>query len=96
MNSIQLLQKLGASIWLDFISRDIINSGELKKLIALGVTGVTSNPSIFQKAMCEPGAYDEPMITLRKSSPNLGIEGLYEKMAINTIQLAADELKKVY
>ena len=96
MNSIQLLQKQGASVWLDFISRDLINSGELKQLIDQGVTGVTSNPSIFQKAMCEPGAYNEPILRTRKAFPKLDIEGLYEKMAVHTIQMAADELKSIY
>jgi transaldolase len=96
MNSIQLLQKQGASVWLDFISRDLINNGELKRLIDQGVTGVTSNPSIFQKAMCEPGAYDEPILRTGKAFPNLDTEALYEKMAVDTIQMAADELRPVY
>ncbi len=96
MNSIQLLQKQGASVWLDFISRDLISSGELKQFIDQGVTGVTSNPSIFQKAMCEPSAYDEPIARTRKTFPDLNVEGLYEKMAIHTIQAAADDLLPVY
>jgi transaldolase len=96
VNSIQLLQKQGAAVWLDFISRDLINSGELKQLIDQGVTGVTSNPSIFQKAMCEPGAYDEPIARVKKAFPNLEIEAIYEKMAVHTIQMAADELMPVY
>jgi len=96
MNSIQLLQKQGAAVWLDFISRDLINNGELKNLIAQGVTGVTSNPSIFQKAMCEPGAYDEPLARTRRACPGLDTEALYEKLAIHTIQMAADELTEVY
>jgi transaldolase len=96
LNSIQLLQKQGASVWLDFISRGLLNSGELKRLIDQGVTGVTSNPSIFQKVMCEPGAYDEPIARTRKAFPTLSIEALYEKMAVHTIQMAADELKSVY
>jgi transaldolase len=96
VNSIQSLQKQGASVWLDFISRDLINDGELKQLIDQGVTGVTSNPSIFQKAMCEPGAYDEPIARTRKVFPNLNTEALYEKMAVHTIQMAADELRPVY
>lgn len=96
MNSIRSLQTLGASVWLDFISRDLINSGELKQLIDQGVTGVTSNPSIFQKAMCEPGAYDESIARTMKAFPALNIEGLYEKMAIQTIQSAADDLLPVY
>jgi transaldolase len=53
MNSIQKLHTLGGSIWLDFISRSLLAGGGLQKLIDQGVTGVTSNPSIFQKSICE-------------------------------------------
>jgi transaldolase len=96
LNSIQLLQKQYASVWLDFISRELLHSGELRQLIEKGVTGVTSNPSIFQKAMCEPGAYDEPIARIKKAFPDISTEAVYEKMAVHTIQMAADELKPVY
>ena len=57
MNSIQILNKFGQSIWLDYISRSLLFSGELKQYINAGVTGVTSNPSIFQKSFCETDDY---------------------------------------
>ena len=96
MNSIQSLQKQGASVWLDFISRSLFSSGELKNLIGQGVAGVTSNPSIFQKAMCEPGDYDQPLANIRKAFPGLGIEGIYQKLAVQDIQMAAEVLRPVY
>jgi len=96
VNSIQLLQKQGASVWLDFISRSLFSSGELKNLIDQGVTGLTSNPSIFQKSMCEPGDYDKPMAAIRKSFPGLDIEAIYQKLAVQDIQMAADVLRPIY
>ena len=49
-NSIQEAQRLGQSIWLDYIRRELITSGELKRLVEGGVSGMTSNPTIFYKA----------------------------------------------
>ena len=65
MNSIQALQTVGESVWLDFISRSLLTGGELKRLIDKGVTGVTSNPSIFQKSICETSDYDAAIKTVR-------------------------------
>jgi transaldolase len=96
MNSIQSLQTLGQSIWLDFISRGLITIGDLKKLISEGVRGVTSNPSIFQKSFCETSDYNSAISAIIKSRPNLNIEAVYEKLAIEDIQNAADLLKPVY
>ncbi len=59
-NKLKELEKFGQSVWLDNISRDKINKGELKNLIdEIGMKGVTSNPSIFQKAIASGNAYDE-------------------------------------
>lgn len=96
MNSIQALKSLGQSIWLDFISRNLIVSGELKNLIDQGVTGVTSNPSIFQKSICETSDYDAAISSIINSTPGIDIPSLYEKMAIEDIQSAADILLPVY
>jgi transaldolase len=92
---LQALQKHGQSIWLDFISRSLLSSGDLKRLVDEGITGVTSNPSIFQKSICETHDYDD----LVKSEQNTGspdIPGLYEKIAVDDIQKAADVLRPVY
>jgi transaldolase len=96
MNSIQALQSYGASIWLDFISRSLLTSGELSKLIEKGVTGVTSNPSIFQKSICDTNDYDAAIDSALKSNPGIDVQGLYEKLAVVDIQMAADALRPTY
>ncbi|HEX7475124.1 MAG TPA: transaldolase [Dehalococcoidales bacterium] len=96
MNNIQALQTLGQSIWLDLISRSLLTSGELKNLIDQGVTGVTSNPSIFQKSICDTQDYDQAISSILKSQPEIDINSLYEKIAIEDIQAAADLLKPIY
>ena len=96
MNNIQSLQTLGQSIWLDFISRSLLASGELKNFIDRGVTGVTSNPSIFQKSICETPDYDEAISLLLKAQPQIDVNTLYEKIAVEDIQSAADRLRPVY
>jgi len=60
MNPLQELSTAGQSPWLDFVRRTLITSGELERLIADGITGVTSNPSIFGKAVGGSTDYDEP------------------------------------
>jgi len=96
MNNIQGLQTLGQSIWLDFISRSLLTGGGLKKLVNDGVTGVTSNPSIFQKAIGESHDYDQLIARILKSEPAIDIYSLYEKLAVEDIQMAADVLRPVY
>jgi transaldolase len=96
MNSIQSLQTLGQSIWLDYISRSLLTSGELSRFISLGVTGVTSNPSIFQKSFCETGDYDSAIKAIVKSKPNIDTPSLYERLAIEDIQTAANLLLPIY
>jgi transaldolase len=96
MNTIQVLQTLGQSIWLDFISRSLLLSGELKNMVKQGVTGVTSNPSIFQKSICETRDYDSTISAIMKSEPRIDVSSLYEKLAIEDIQAAAEILLPVY
>ena len=95
-NRLEQLTERGQSIWLDFISRDIINSGELKRLIAEeSVTGLTSNPTIFQKAIAEGTAYDEQLRDLAAAGvtdPN----DVFFALAIRDIQHAADLLRPVF
>jgi transaldolase len=59
MKSFEQLAKLGQSVWIDFISRDALRSGELARYIEDGVLGLTSNPAIFEKAMAAGDAYDD-------------------------------------
>ena len=58
MSAIEELNRLGQSIWLDFIRRSLLDSGELEALVARGVSGVTSNPTIFEKAIAGSADYD--------------------------------------
>jgi transaldolase/glucose-6-phosphate isomerase len=84
----------GQSIWLDYIRRSLITSGELKRLIEDGLRGVTSNPSIFEKAIV--GSTDYQDILLSPESQTSDPKSLYEKIAIRDIQSAADLLAVVY
>ncbi len=65
-NAVQQAQRLGQSIWMDYISRDMLVSGELERLINLGVVGVTSNPSIFEKAIATGVDYDVDLAAVAK------------------------------
>jgi transaldolase/glucose-6-phosphate isomerase len=70
MGRINDLEKLGQAIWLDFIDRKLLAEGGLKKLVEEdGVTGVTSNPSIFEKAMGHGNAYDAELAEFDKANP---------------------------
>jgi transaldolase len=96
MNSVETLHTLGQSVWLDFISRSLLTGGELEKLIARGITGVTSNPSIFQKSICESADYDQPIRGILKNQPKIDVQSLYEKLAVEDIRMACDVLRPVY
>ena len=95
-NQLRTLQEYGQSVWLDFLSRDLIRSGELKRLIAeAGVRGMTSNPSIFEKAIGHGGDYDAQIAELQASG-DFDPGTLFERLAITDIQTAADILRPVY
>jgi transaldolase/glucose-6-phosphate isomerase len=95
-NPLQALLGYGQSMWLDYIRRDLITSGKLKTMIEQdGLRGMTSNPSIFEKAIGESSLYDDILKSLA-SQPNLDVKTRYEKIAIRDIQDAADVLKPVY
>jgi transaldolase/glucose-6-phosphate isomerase len=94
-NPLQSLQTYGQSVWLDYIRRSLITSGELQRLVDEdGLRGVTSNPSIFEKAIV--GSTDYKDILEAKGSNGLDAKSLYEKLAIRDIQDAADILRPVY
>ncbi len=67
MNRIRQIESLGQAIWLDFISRDLLRSGELTSLVDEGITGVTSNPAIFQKAIAGSAVYDDEIRELAEA-----------------------------
>ena len=96
MNPLKQLQNYRQSVWLDYIRRSLISSGELQDLIEQdGIRGVTSNPSIFQKAIAGSSDYDSALEALEKEQ-DLDAMSLYEKVAVEDIQTAADILKSVY
>lgn len=96
-NQLIKLKEFGQSVWLDNISRNIIKNNELKRLIdEEGVRGVTSNPSIFQKAMADTSDYDEQINDLLSANNNLSAQELFEELAVKDIQDAADILNSVY
>jgi transaldolase / glucose-6-phosphate isomerase len=95
-NPLKGLLKFGQSVWLDYIRRDLLTSGELKRLIEEdGLRGMTSNPTIFEKAITGGKLYDDLLNSL-KSRTDLDAKGRYEILAIRDIQDAADILRAVY
>ena len=91
------LEQIGQSVWLDNISRDLLNNKELEKLIEeVGLKGVTSNPTIFQKAIGSGSAYDGQIEQLLSINSSLSADDLFEELAISDIQRAADVLFPVY
>ncbi len=95
MNAIQQLYRAGQSVWCDNLSRGIIESGELQRLIDLGIVGVTSNPTIFMKAITSGGDYDERIAAALDEGVDDTV-ALYERLAIPDIADAADLLRPVY
>jgi transaldolase len=88
------LAELGQSIWLDYIRRNLITSGDLQNYVEDGLRGVTSNPAIFEEAIAGSDDYDEALRRLAEMgrSPR----EVYEALAIDDIQRAADILRPVY
>jgi transaldolase len=89
MKATQQLNKLGQSLWLDNITRQLLDSGTLKKYIdELSVTGLTSNPTIFDNAMTKGNSYDNDMGRLMSSG--MKVEDAFFEMAIDDLRRAAD------
>jgi hypothetical protein len=85
----------GQAVWLDYLHRKILEDGELERLIEEdGLKGLTSNPSIFEKAIGEGDAYDDRLKPLKRGDADR--PALYERLAIADIQAAADQLRPVY
>src|SRR5262245_28426350 len=95
MKATQLLHDLGQSLWLDNITRDLLTSGTLKRYIdELSVTGLTSNPTIFDQAIKNSTAHDAAIrenLTGRKSG-----EELFFELALDDIPRAADLFQRIY
>ena len=94
-NPLKKLAEYGQSPWLDFIRRNLITSGELKRLIDEdGLKGVTSNPAIFEKALAAGDDYKD--FIRENAATAKDAVALYEQIAVRDIQEAADILKSVY
>jgi transaldolase/glucose-6-phosphate isomerase len=96
MNPVKALENHGQAIWLDFLARGFVAKGDLKELIDTdGVKGVTSNPSIFEKAIGSSDEYDGAIGHALKAGDR-PVADLFEAVAIEDIQSAADVLRPVY
>jgi transaldolase/glucose-6-phosphate isomerase len=96
MNPLKELVSFGQSVWLDYIRRSLITSGELQKILDDdGLRGITSNPSIFEKAIAGSTDYKDEIKAAQKDK-KLDANQIYERLAIKDIQDAADILRPVY
>ena len=94
-NPLNRLAALGQSVWLDYIHRDLFASGQLKALITQdSLTGMTSNPAIFEKAIAQSNAYDSEILSL--SGRGLDAVGIYEQLSQQDVGKAADEFRGVF
>src|SRR5215475_8725664 len=95
MKATQLLHNLGQSIWLDNITRDLLNSGTLKRYIDdLSVTGLTSNPTIFDHAIKNSGTYDPAIAALLQNGKSG--EELFFELALDDLTRAADQFRPIF
>jgi transaldolase len=94
-NPLKQLEALGQSIWLDYIRRDLIASGGLRRLIENdGLRGMTSNPAIFEKAIADSHDYDEDIQAMALKGKSVG--AIYEALSQRDVQSAADEFRPLY
>lgn len=92
-NPLITLEAMGQSIWIDYIRRHLIESGELQRLIDEdGITGVTSNPAIFEKAIADSHDYDTVIERMAGQSP----QAIYDALSMEDIRNAADLFRPIY
>ena len=97
MSKLTELSAAGTAVWLDFVDRKFLDQGGLKKLVDEdGLSGVTSNPAIFEKAMGHGDAYDDSLARYDRDHPGAATIDRYEGQAIEDIRHAADILRPVY
>lgn len=94
MTPIQQLAALGQSIWIDYLSRDLLASGGLRRLIDEGIVGVTSNPTIFEQAISSGQGYDEQLREMRGETTDA--KEIFLALATRDIADACDQLREVY
>lgn len=94
-NPLSVLESFGQSIWLDYLRRNALDNGEIQRLIEEdGVSGLTSNPSIFEKAIAGSHDYDDAIRYM--SLEGRSIEEIYETLTVEDIQRAADLFRPIY
>jgi len=94
-NPVRQLESFGQSVWLDYIRRDLLSSAEFRRMIDEdGLDGMTSNPTIFKKAIDGSNAYDEQLKQLARAGKS--VEEIYEALTTDDIKLAADKLRPIY
>lgn len=96
MATLSELNKLGQSVWLDFIDRNLLEKGGLKQLVEAGVTGVTTNPTIFHKAITGSADYDASIAAAIRARADVDAVGLFEALTVADVQAAADVMQGVY
>jgi transaldolase len=96
MNALGKLEQLGQSIWFDNISRGMLGRGELRLMVAEGLLGVTSNPTIFDKAISGSEDYDEQIRRLTDEGPEVPEHQLIRTLMVDDIRAAADDLVPVF
>jgi len=94
-NPLRQLESFGQSVWLDYIRRDLLASAEFRRLIDEdGLDGMTSNPTIFEKAIDGSKAYDEQLTQLARAGKR--VEEIYEALTTDDIKVACDKLRPIY
>jgi transaldolase len=96
MNRLHALEALGQSVWYDNISRPLITSGGLARMVEDGLLGVTSNPTIFEKAIVGGGEYDAQIEEILSADPSAGPTVLARELMIRDVQMACDILRRAY
>lgn len=97
MTIIRQLLQAGQSVWLDYIHKGMLDSGELVTTIAEdGLTGITSNPSIFEKSITSGNDYDASIARVLAENPAIAVEELFNHLAVDDIRRAADAFRTVY
>lgn len=96
MTTLHKLEQLGQSIWYDNISRSVIRSGALKKMVDEGLLGVTSNPTIFDKAISGSTDYDDQIRELVDARPDIDAAEIIQALMVKDIQMACDVMQEVY
>jgi transaldolase len=97
MNPLREVESLGQSIWLDYMRRDLVTTGKLQQLIDEdGISGLTSNPTIFEKAISSSSDYDSAIQEILSNSPQIDSAALFEQLEAEDIRMAADILRPTY